>query len=267
ITEAVLSDETGSIKAIWFNQPYLVKTIKTNDEYFFAGTVDALKGLQLQNPVFEEISEHPLHTCRIVPVYKLDQFQAQKKHRARMYQMLKQLTLGNDTLPESLLKKFNILGLEKALKYGHFPPSLKHLFKAQERLAFEEVFLHQLAGLLQRHELDTHRAPQVHADIELIKAALQHLPFELTQSQKKAIWEIAKDLEQIHPMNRLLQGDVGSGKTIVAILGSISALALGFQIVVLAPTEVLARQHHKTISDFFGTVPFTFKTEVILFTR
>ncbi len=265
ITEAIVSDETGQIKIIWFNQPYLSKTLKTGLTYYFAGEaqIDNLWQLQLNNPTYEKSSSNTIHTARIIPIYPLTMGLTQKQIRFLIKQVLPLADKSDDWLPEKLKKEYKLINLAQALKNIHFPQSLNDFYQSQKRLKFDELFLIMLRIAISRQKLARAKAPAIKFQEQTIKKFVARLPFQLTNGQKKAAWEILQDCAKEKPMNRLLEGDVGSGKTVVAALAILNAITQNLQVTLVAPTEILARQHFKTFADFFSQD----KVNFALFTR
>lgn len=248
LAEAVVSDETGSIKVVWFNQPYLAGALRKGDEIFLAGQPDLYNfSLQLTNPIYEKMSDFPVHTARLVPVYPLTQGLYPKTFRNFVASVIGLAKEMRDILPAELLKRQNLLDIEKTILFSHFPKKLEEVEEAKKRLAFEEIFLNQLAAQKHKLELAQKQSYPIKFNQALVKNFVDSLPFKLTAGQKKAAWEILQDLEKPAPMNRLLEGDVGSGKTVVALIAALQTANSGFQTVFLAPTEILAGQHYKTL--------------------
>ncbi len=254
LTEALFGDESGTIKVIWFNQPFIKKILKKGDFVCLAGKlVRDEYGVYLSNPAFEKISPEKglTHTGRLVPIYPETEGISSKWLRSKIKQILVQLKGKiKDPLPEEIKRKYKFLPFEKALWQIHFPDSLKLAKKAKERFAFEELFLIQVFVLKERLKLARERAIKIPINLDLIKDFIKKLPFQLTNAQKKAIWQILKDMEKERPMNRLLEGDVGSGKTIVAMMATLNVAKAGFQTAFMAPTEILARQHFENFIKF-----------------
>jgi ATP-dependent DNA helicase RecG len=260
LTEAIVKDESGAIKVIWFNQPYLINVLKKGDLVSLAGKIAFgrkskrdLPEIYLQSPTFEKIfpEKELVHTGRIVPIYPETEGLSSKWLRMMIRPLLKKLKDKiEEFLPEEILKKYKLLPIKKAIWQVHFPDSLNLAKKAKERFSFEELFLLQLKILKEKLKLKSKRAISIPFNLELIKKFIDSLPFELTEAQKKAAYQILKDLEKERPMNRLLQGDVGSGKTVVAILAALEVAKAGYQVALMAPTEILAKQHLKTFSEF-----------------
>lgn len=266
ITEALVSDNTGTIKIIWFNQPFLTKVLKGGDLVYLSGKLE-LDNLtpQLISPVYEKVKfgRTATHTARIVPVYSITENLTQKQLRFLINLVLPQIKEIKDFLPLNILKKFNLYSLNQALTQIHFPDNLKSLKKAKERLKFNELFLLQLQAQLIKKELKRAKAQEIDFFQTETQKFVNSLPFKLTDDQKKAAWEILKDLQKTQPMNRLLEGEVGSGKTAVAAIVMLNVVLSGFQAVLMAPTEILASQHFNTLTDLFKN----FKIRIALLTR
>jgi len=259
ITEALVEDETGTIKITWFNQPFLIKNLKVGDEVYIAGKAEFDKlGLQFIAPSYEKINgQDSLNTAKIVPVFNLVNRLTQKQMRFLVHQALKSVKLIADWLPEEIRQRHKLMALTKALQEIHFPTDFNILEKAKKRLKFDELFLIQLQSQLNRKYLEKNKAPEIKFREAEIKKFVAALPFALTADQKKSAWQILLDLAKEKPANRLLEGDVGSGKTVVAALAVLSAILNGYQAVLMAPTEILAKQHFLTLSQLLA--PFNFK--------
>ncbi len=270
IFEMLVRDRTGALRAIWFNQPFLADVFHPHQRVILYGRLElSSHGLQLQNPQYEivksegeddEQGDEPgvsseaevLHTGRIVPIYEKAGTLTTKMQRALVHQALAHVPDHlPDSLPEAVRKRQGLMDRRQALADVHFPPEGSNLadlnsFRspAHRRLIFEEFFLFQLGIVLRRRNADSERKarPVVITD-EIRESARAVLPFKLTGDQKKAIAEIVGDMKRVQPMNRLLQGDVGSGKTIVALMAALVAMENGLQVAFMAPTEILAEQH------------------------
>ncbi len=263
ITEALLEDETGSIKIVWFNQPFLIKNLKPGDEVLIAGSAsfDNLS-LQFVSPTYEKIKgQESLNAAKIVPIYYLTGRLTQKQLRFLINLVLKSINLVPEWLPREIINDNKLLPLIDALKEIHFPTNWEKLNKARYRLKFDELFLIQLQSQRLKKYLAEAQAPQIKFKEKEIKEFVESLPFDLTIDQKKSAWRIFLDLEKNKPMNRLLEGDVGSGKTVVAALAILNSVLNGWQCVLMAPTEILARQHFKSLNDFFRN--FNFKIALL----
>jgi len=266
ITEAIIEDNTGSIKAVWFNQFYISNILKEGDFVCMAGKVSAGKnGSSLQNPVYEKVEENKnfTHVGRIIPVYPETTGISSRWFRyllkPLLYSLKNQLP---ETLPKDILDAQKFLPLEKSLWQIHFPDSMEITKIAQERFSFEELFYIELSVLRERIKILKAKAQSIPTDLPRTQNFVESLPFKLTDSQKKTSWQILKDMEKTHPMNRLLEGDVGSGKTVVATLAALNAAKAGQQIAIMAPTEILAKQHFQEISKLL----FKFKLSIALLT-
>ncbi len=256
LTEITLRDDSGSLNIIWFNQPYIANQLKKGDRIYASGKVSNSKkyGQQMNNPMFEKYKQTTTHTARIVPQYSLTKGITQKQLRYYMRQALD--ILGEETLPdwlpEDMLDTYDLQTMTSAVQLIHFPDTWQDVEKAQYRLGFDELLLVQLFSRATRDDIASQQATSVPFKGQLIKDFVAALPFTLTQAQRKAAWDIIKDMQSDHPMNRLLEGDVGSGKTVVAAIGMYSVYHAGLQSVLMAPTEILAEQHYKTLLQVFN---------------
>ena len=277
IFEMLVRDATGSLRAIWFNQPFLNDVFRPHQRVILYGKLELTPhGLQLQSPQYEIVKgdgpddaepaeEETLHTGRIVPVYEKTGQLTTKMQRALVHQALAQLPPElPDPLPPAVLARQRLIDRRTAVHDVHFPPEgtpveALNAFRspAQRRLIFEEFFLFQLGLVLRKRRAEADRKPRSVVITDAVReAARRVLPFKLTGDQKTVIAEIVKDMERPQPMNRLLQGDVGSGKTIVALMAAIVAMENGFQVAFMAPTEILAEQHFINIRRLLETSRF-----------
>jgi len=257
IQKAEIADNSGKMEITWFNQPFLVKTLKTGEWYQFSGKADWFgRKIVLISPENEKIPHttyhipHTLHTGRLVPVYSETYGVSSKWLRARIAFVLPLIKEQlKEFLPFSILVKEKLLPYKEAIWKIHFPENRLAAQKARERLAFDELFLIQLAGLLRKSVWQTKAlSRKLTIDQEKIDHFTANLPFELTEAQQRCLGEILRDLAESLPMNRLLQGDVGSGKTVVAAAAMYATYLNGLQSVLMAPTEILAQQHYQTIN-------------------
>jgi len=266
ITEAVIKDATGSVKAVWFNQPFLTKNLKEGKRVSLSGKLaTGSKGLYLSNPNYEllTIYKAPVHTARLIPIYPETIGLGSRFIR---YYVKLILPLGDkikEFIPADILKKHKLPNISTAIKNIHYPENLKQTEEAKKRFAFEELFLLQLFVLRQKQKLQKENASSIPFDKNLIQSFVEKLPFKLTNAQRKASWEIIQDLEKNKPMNRLLQGDVGSGKTVVATMAALETAKADYQVAFMAPTEILAQQHFKEVSKLLKE----FDIEIGLLTR
>jgi len=251
LTEAIVKDGTGSIKAVWFNQPYLSQTLSKGRKVWLAGkTAFEKKVLCLSNPVYEIAgTADSVHTGRLIPVYPETSGLSSRYLRFLIKPLLFLTGQIKEFLPFSVRKEFNLMDLNKAVRQIHFPESQALAHLARQRLAFDEMFLTQLAILEQKEKLTREKAAAIPFNQKLVKSFVQKLPFQLTNDQRLAAWEIIKDMEKEKPMNRLLNGDVGSGKTAVAAIAALETAKAGYQAALMAPTEILARQHFETFKQ------------------
>ena len=262
IFEALIRDASGSVRVAWFNSSYLKDQLRARQQLILFGTLERnpYAGLQFTNPDFELIDEEDtstLHTGRIVPIYERARSITPKMQRKLMADALDRLPDDlDDPLPESVRRRHDLPGRAMALRLAHFPDAETSLDSlnayrtpAQQRLIFEEFFRFQVGMLLRKRAADAERKPFVTRVDDRTRAALRAiLPFHLTPGQRSALKEIGEDMQRPQPMNRLLQGDVGAGKTIVALLAAVLAMENGQQVAFMAPTEILAEQHVATIS-------------------
>lgn len=248
ITEAVASDDTSSVRLVWFNQPYRAAALKTDQTYFISGQFElSHQHLQIMNPSVELVSEFPVNTARIVPIYRETKGLNSRQIRAVLKQTIGSISALTESLPVWLITEQKLMSRAAALKAMHFPTSNKELEEARRRLGFEEVFQLTLASLMNKQEIAGEHAPAVPFDEAVAKDFVKHLPFKLTNAQRKVVWQIYQDIQKTQPMNRLVEGDVGSGKTVVAAMAAVMVMQQGHQVALMAPTEILARQHAETI--------------------
>ncbi len=249
IVEAVVSDGTGAMRITWFNQPWRARRLHNGMQISLAGKVDQYLGRAVfTNPELEEVDQQQLSTNRIVPVYPLT---AQVTNRWLQRQMHQVVTYWAprvpDPLPENLRLSARLVDLATALTQVHMPDSQEQLKAARHRLAFDEIFLLQLGVLSQKYDWQERRGRIFAADEQRVARLQKQLPFELTGAQERAVQEIRSDLEAGHPMNRLLQGDVGSGKTVVAAIAIAIIAEQEAQAALMAPTSILAEQHYQNM--------------------
>lgn len=257
IFQAILSDQTGTLKVTWFNQAYLESRIKQGMEILVSGQVDEYLGhLTMTNPQWEEVGEEELTNARIQPVYPLTEGLTQTTMRKVMQRAL--ITWANrvpEGLPHDLRLEHGLLTIDRALWGIHLPDSPEHLNAARRRHAFEESLYLQLGLIRERLRWKAKPGVAVTPAEARIRALLAALPYELTDAQKRSLKEMLADLASGQPMNRLLQGDVGSGKTVVAALLMSLVAESGFQAAMMAPTEILAEQHYQSLAAMFASFP------------
>ncbi len=249
ITNAIVGDESGAIKVVWFNQPYIENQLTEGTFISLAGKASLNQhGLYLSSPTYEKSGSVLKHTHGLVPVYSETEGVTSKYLRFLIKPLLDNIQV-EDPLPSSLREKYNFPELSEALNSIHYPDELKKAEVAKERFAFEDLLLFQVKALLERRKMNQLKSISVPFEQDLIQDFIAGLPFELTTDQKVSLWEILKDLQKNYPMNRLMEGDVGSGKTVVALISAYQIAKKGYQTVFLVPTEVLAQQHYQTITS------------------
>ena len=264
ITTAVLADETGKLNAVWFNQPYRITQLKDSDEeFYFSGEFEfSYNRYQLTSPSVEKVKDLPVQTDRVLPIYRSIKGLKSQVVRKILAELRPLMTMLPETLPSDIVKKESLVSYSQALLGMHFPKTTDDIARAKERLGFEELFGLLLAAQLNKQANAKLTGWNIPFESSAAKNFVVKLPFDLTAAQRRAAWDILQDFEQAHPMNRLLQGDVGSGKTVVAGLAAHIAAHQGFQSAVMAPTEILAVQHAETLQKMLEP----FETRVGLLT-
>ncbi|WP_276798018.1 ATP-dependent DNA helicase RecG [Fusobacterium gonidiaformans] len=246
MTKATATDGSGFLEIVWFGMPYLQKSLKLQEEYIFVGTVKrAMGAFQMTNPEFK-LSKGQKMRGEILPIYSSHKNLSQNRLRKYLKEILFENSLLSENIPKEICQKYNILGRNQALSEIHFPSSEKILEEAKRRFAIEELLIIEMGILKNRFLTDALTQAFYHLEGKktLVKQYLSSLPFQLTKAQKKVITEIYKDLEQGRIVNRLVQGDVGSGKTMVAMVLLLYMIENGYQGALMAPTEILAIQHY-----------------------
>ncbi len=254
IVQAVVSDDTGTIQLMWFNQEYHLRYLRKEMFLSISGKIEQYMGrLVIYHPEYEQIDQQQLNTKRIVPVYSLTARLSQKWLRRVMFSVIsKWVPKIPEFMPEYILEDADLLDLSAALKEIHFPENHSNLKKARYRLAFDEIFLLQLGVLRQKYEWTQQDGRCYQVEDSWINTRINHLPFQLTNAQHKTLADIRKDLNSGKPMNRLLQGDVGSGKTVIAALGISIVVIAGSQAAYMAPTSILAEQHYHNLKQLLA---------------
>ena len=254
IFTATLSDGSGMIQCTWFNQPYLADRIKPKMQIVVSGKVEEYLGnLTFQSPEWEPLERELLHTARLVPVYPLTEGLGGKWLRKLMKRTVDYWSSRvQEHLPDSVRQPASLMNLSDALTHIHFPDDWSDLERARQRLAFDELFIVQLGVMRQRQAWRSQPGCALDFERAVVERFAKSLPFVLTGAQKRALDQITGDLKSSVPMNRLLQGDVGSGKTVVAAAAMVAAVASGAQAALMAPTEILAEQHFKTLGKVFA---------------
>lgn len=248
LAEAFVKDDTGTIRATWFGQPYLAAMLKSGMRVRLSGKVRYEKGrIFFTNPAWEitqETSDMKHETrATLLPIYSETYGVSSLWLRVQIQRFISQIREWPEIIPQEILKKYHLPDFQKSVRLVHFPRTLGESEAAKKRFAFEEVFLIQLDRQLERATHKEKKANPIAPDIALAKEFISFLPFLLTNAQRKAIWQIFEDIKKPAPMARLLEGDVGSGKTLVAAAVALQAAKAGLQCAIMAPTEILARQH------------------------
>ena len=257
ITTAVLADKSGKVKAVWFNQPYRETQLKSDAEFIFSGQFGMqYNRYQINNPSVElakEIAKTAAeNNSGIQPVYKSIKNIRSKTVQDLMKNIRPIMDFLPETLPENIIRRQKLVSRSEAVKFLHAPKTHEEISRGRERLAFEELFEMILAAQLNKQEQTKLAGWKIPFNKSVVKGFVDQLPFSLTNAQRRAAWQILQDLESDHPMNRLLQGDVGSGKTVVAGLVAAEVAKAGFQTAIMAPTEILAQQHAKTLDKLLS---------------
>lgn len=259
VVDATLSDGKNKVRAVWFNQAYRVKQLQNEEELFFSGTYEfSYNRYQVTNPRVVKREELPKTETftgedgEIVPIYRQIRGLKTEAVRKILLELKPLMKMLPETLPSSLVRREKLISRAEAVERAHFPKSASEFDAALDRLAFEEIFEIMLAARLNKLENEQLEGYEMPFSGETIRQMTTNLPFQLTNSQRLAAWEIIQDLGKGVPMNRLLQGDVGSGKTVVAAIAALSAVRAGFQVAILAPTEILATQHAEKFAEFLG---------------
>jgi len=256
IIEAVISDGTGALRLSFFNQPWLANRFKQGEAISVSGKIDQYLGrLVMNSPDWESVETENLHTNRIVPIYALTEKVNQKWLRNLMKQVIEYWARAvADALPQSVRNSANVISLGEALLQIHFPDSQDKLKAARERLAFDEIFYLQMGVLRQKRDWKSVDARRFPISDDWLASRLTSLPFTLTSAQQTAISDIRADLDSGKPMNRLLQGDVGSGKTVVAAIAAGVITSNGAQAAIMAPTSILAEQHYRNFTNLLADI-------------
>ena len=268
-TQAVLGDETGNVRAIWFNNPYLVKTLRPGTKLVVSGKVNVFKGsFVFESPEYELLrgQEELVHTGRLVPVYPtVEGLPARTLRRVAKAALDVGVSQLVEYLPDDLLQRASLMGLRNAVSQAHYPDTIADWGAARRRLAFDELFMLQLAVLKRKSAWQQEDLGiPLKVDQELLGGFTSSLPFELTSAQKRVLGEILDDLTKLRPMSRLLQGDVGSGKTVVAGAAMLVAAFNNYQAAIIAPTELLAEQHFLTITNLLSSASVLVPDEYVV---
>jgi ATP-dependent DNA helicase RecG len=254
-TEAIVGDETGNVRVVWFNNPYLARKLTTNSRVVISGRVGLYKGRHVfESPEWEMEDQELIHAGRLVPLYPLTEGLRPRQVRKLMKEVVDQWAWQvTDFLPAEVRDRQKLLDLPQAISQAHFPENESLKDKARVRLAFDELFLLQLGVLSKKRDWqESQPGSPFKVDPAVLERFLRVLPFTLTLAQQKVLKELLTDLAKRQPMCRLLQGEVGSGKTVVATAALLVAAANGYQGAFMAPTEILAEQHFATVSQLLS---------------
>jgi ATP-dependent DNA helicase RecG len=259
LQKALISDGTATIEGIWFNQPYLLRIIKKGDDISVSGKVTYFNKpvIQIQEYELGKTADSSfIHTGRLIPIYPETQGISSKWIRRQVFNILSKKEKLIEYLPDSIIKNEDLMEINSTIEQIHFPISLENAEKARMRLMFDELFLLSLSVLSRKKELENREFKTkflISKYNKQIESFLTSLPFELTDAQKRVVSEITSDLSLQKPMNRLLEGEVGSGKTVVAAIAMYISYLNGYQSALMAPTEILANQHFKTIESLLSS--------------
>jgi ATP-dependent DNA helicase RecG len=257
IFSATLKDDSGAIECNWFNQPYLDRSLAPGQQIAVSGQVTEYRGrLMFSAPEWEPLRPDLLHTGRVVPIYPLTEGLYARTLRRLIHDALDgSIAQIVDPLPLETQVDVGLIDLPRALRQIHFPASMDEAQRARERLCFDELLLLQLGVLRKRREWQRERSAAIQVPSDVVSSFAASLPFDLTGAQRRATQEILHDMAQAVPMSRLLQGDVGSGKTVVAVAAMLAAVRAGYQAALMAPTSILAQQHADTVAHMLEGVP------------
>ncbi len=265
ITEAIASDDNGSVRLIWFNQPFRARQLKTDDEFFVSGEFGLRRGrFSIVSPVIERVSDVPVHTARIVPKYRETKGLTSAMIRRAVAACLPLIDELPEQLPSNLVQQYELMDYALGVRQLHFPESSASLERARQRYGFQEVFELSLAALLEKQRIQRDKGFKIPFDAAVAQSFVSALPFDLTDDQRRVSWQVFQDMQRSVPMNRLVEGDVGSGKTAVVAMAAQMAMASDYQTAIMAPTELLARQHHKTLQVFFSPIDASGNIELLV---
>ena len=263
IYKLLIRDESESCTITWFNQKYIKDLFKVGHVYNFYGKIETKLGrYEMRSPVFDE-DGFSKNTGKIVPIYPLVAGISQNVIRKIIENGTEEVKGKlEENIPDYILKRYNLVGINEAIKSIHFPDNNNDFIKARQRLVFEELLGFQLALLhIKECNLQEEKGIEFNKEVKM-SDVINELPFKLTKAQLRVLEEIDKNMESVKPMNRLLQGDVGSGKTIVSIISAYKAVKSGYQVAIMAPTAILADQHFKNFQNIFNK--FNIKCELLV---
>jgi ATP-dependent DNA helicase RecG len=254
IVTSVIADASGTIEAVWFNQPYLARQLRPGRRIVLSGKIDEYLGrLTLQSPEWEPLERELIHTGRLVPVYPLTRGLSSRWMRRLTKRVVDHWAPRlEEYVPQVVRQRAGLMDLSTAVRQIHFPDDRQAAEEARRRLSFDEFFFIQLGMLRQRQTWQSQAGMPIPTNQALLQAFQKSLPFELTGAQQSSVDHILRDMTQPKPMSRLLQGDVGSGKTVVAAAAMLMAVAAGKQAALMAPTEILAEQHYRTLAELLA---------------
>ena len=263
ITKLTVSDSTGTVQLVWFNQPHIKKTYRPGIDLLITGKTKKIYQVEVQNPEIEIITDvDKLETGSIIPVYATNESISQRFLRNIIRQLLNDCNTIFELLPSIIMERFSLLDRKLAFENIHFPQSMALLRQARRRLVFEELYLLQCGLLYIKKQNRSNTIGLKHGpDGQLGKQVKEQLPFTLTDDQQKVLLEVTLDMEDVKPMQRLLQGDVGSGKTVIAALALAKTVENGYQGAMMVPTEILAEQHYSTLSNMF--IPLGIRVRIL----
>lgn len=265
ITEGIATDQTGSVRLVWFNQIYRQASINPQEIYYISGNYKLTKTkFSIINPSIETVKEVTVSNARIVPIYRESKNINSGQLRKIIIAILPLANNLTETLPQSIIDGMGLLKINLAVQNIHYPKSFSEIEKAQQRFQFEELFPILLANELSKKAIAKQNSLKVNFNLNLARQFVAKLPFTLTDDQRRVIWQIYIDMQKNKPMNRLVEGDVGSGKTVVAVMAAVMAQSAGFKVAFMAPTELLAKQHAKTIYNLLK--PLGLEASLILLT-
>jgi ATP-dependent DNA helicase RecG len=266
LCQAVISDLTGAINAVWFHQPYIANILKIGDKIALSGKIARNKaGLYLANPTYEKISSYEAlgQGSALLAIYPETRGLSSRWLRFAIQKILGTSELSPDPIPKKILENYHLPSQKSALIFIHTPKKLSDAEAARKRFSFEEIFFIQLSRLKQRTQRNKKRSFAIKVDKKKLNDFLSVFPFELTSAQKKVVNHITQDFQKKQPMSRLLEGDVGSGKTAVAVVASYFIVDNGYQVAYMAPTEILTQQHFQSFINYFSQLRLTTKIGLI----
>ncbi len=262
LLQVSIFDGTAYLVGVWFNQPYLAERFQVGMEVAFSGKAQyRFNQLQMVNPAYdvisdpEEVGVETIHTGRVIPLHPAGQKLSAAMLRRLIKRALDEFGELPDPLPASLISRYRLPSHSQSLREIHFPSGLEQLKQSRKRMIYEELFILQTGLAIRRHRIQADSRSHPHAEPgPLVEEFISSLPFLLTKAQRRAFQEIAEDMSRPHPMNRLLQGEVGSGKTVVALLALLLTVENGMQGALMVPTEVLAEQHFRNLTNLCGAM-------------